>query len=167
MIIRRATLNDVDAIMALVKQVVPLMHAAGNFQWSNDYPNPQVFENDIALNQLWVAEDDGQIAGVTAITTEQYPEYTQVGWNINELAIVTHRLAVSPLHQGKGVAAKLLEEAQHEANRRNIPLLRIDTNSMNKAMQGLSLKQGYEFAGEINLEFRPGLAFYCYEKRLA
>jgi hypothetical protein len=96
MLLRLATLTDIPQIMQLITDVVPIMNAAGNFQWDSTYPNPQVFENDITLNQLWVAEIDGHIAGITAITTDQEPEYAEVGWDIGQTAIVTHRLAVSP-----------------------------------------------------------------------
>ena len=163
---RRAVLNDIPQIMHLIAGVVPVMIAAGNFQWDNTYPNALVFENDIKLNQLWVTEEDAAIAGVAAITTDQDAEYADVGWDITEEAIVTHRLAVSILHQGKGVAATLLLKAEQEAIERGIDTLRIDTNSANIATQTLLPKLGYVFAGEISLAFRPGLRFYCYEKRL-
>ncbi|MCQ6958795.1 GNAT family N-acetyltransferase [Mucilaginibacter aquariorum] len=164
--IRLATLKDIPQIMDLIADVVPLMIASGNLQWDDKYPNPQVFENDIALNQLWVAEIDGAIAGITAITTEQYPEYAQVGLDVNEEAIVTHRLAVSPHFRGKGIAAALLMQAEYEAIERGIETLRVDTNTKNEATQKLFPKLGYRFLGEMGLEFRPGLRFYCYEKRL-
>ena len=166
MIIRRATLNDIQGIMLLIAEVVPAMNAAGNFQWDATYPNAGVFEVDISLNQLWVADADGDIAGVAAITTDQDPEYAEVGWDLNETAIVTHRLAVSARYRGQGIAAKLLEQAEQEAINRGIKTLRIDTNSENSATQQLFPKLGYRFAGEIGLGFRPNLRFYCYEKRL-
>jgi len=142
------------------------MRATGNLQWDARYPNPEVFENDIELSQLWVACVDDDIAGVTAITTDQAPEYATIGWDINETAIVTHRLVVSPQYRGKGVAEKLLLKAETVAISRGIKLLRIDTNSQNEVAKKLFLKSGYVFAGEIGLAFRPGLGFYCYEKRL-
>ena len=166
MTIRLATLTDIPAIMQLIAEVVPAMNALGNFQWDSTYPNVKVFENDIALNQLWVAEVDGAIVGIAAITTDQEPEYANVGWDINETAIVTHRLAVSEKHRGRGIAAALLMQAEQEAVNRNINLLRIDTNVSNKATQKLFPKLGYHFAGEIGLGFRPNLRFYCYEKRI-
>jgi hypothetical protein len=55
--------------MRLISQVVPLMHVEGNYQWDSHYPNEWVFESDIAHGQLWVAELDGNLAGVAAITT--------------------------------------------------------------------------------------------------
>jgi len=167
MLIRPALINDIPPIMQLIAEVVPAMNAAGNFQWDSAYPNIEVFEKDIALKQLWIAYIDGEIGGVSAITTDQEPEYAHIGWDITETAIVTHRLAVSPKHQGKGLAAALLLQAEEEAKNRGINILRIDTNSANLATQRLFPKLGYLFAGEIGLGFRAGLRFYCYEKRLS
>jgi ribosomal protein S18 acetylase RimI-like enzyme len=166
MIIRPAIKSDVPEIMALINEVVPALNAAGNFQWDQSYPNTTVFEDDIERNQLWVAVADNEITGFAAITTDQEPEYADAGWDINEVAVVTHRLAVSPKHRGKGIAAALLAQAEKEAIKRNIQLLRIDTNVVNEAAKRLFPKLGYQFAGEIGLGFRPNLRFYCYQKKL-
>lgn len=166
MTIRLAHSTDIVPIMQLVRVLVPVMQANGNFQWNETYPNSEVFAEDIKQNQLWVAESDGTIAGVAAITTEQYPEYAQVGLDLSETAIVVHRLAVNPNAQGKGIAAALLQQAEQESIKRSINLLRIDTNKENSAAQNLFLKAGYEFKGEMTLEFRPGQKFVCFEKRL-
>ena len=72
----------------------------------------------------------------------------------------THRLAVAPAAQGRGVAAALLRQAEHEANQLGLRTLRLDTNSENAATQRLFPKLGYRFAGEIRLAFRPGLRFF-------
>ena len=165
--VRQATLRDVDSVMALVRRVVPLMRASGNLQWDDHYPNAGIFERDIELDQLWLAEIDGQIAGVAAITSDQEPEYANVGWDIHETAIVVHRLAVDPGFQGKGVAVALMEQAEAVARERGIVALRVDTNTQNQVTQRLFPKLGYELAGEISLSFRAGLRFLCYEKRLA
>jgi len=167
MIIRLAETADIPAIMSVINTVVPAMNAAGNYQWDYTYPNPQVFEKDIKLKQLWLALIDNNIAGVAAITTDQDPEYAEVGWDIEETAIVVHRLAVNTGYQGKGVAKALMQKAEEIAIERGIDVLRIDTNSENAATQALFPKLGYQFAGEIGLDFRPGLRFYCYEKRIS
>ncbi|WP_263358014.1 GNAT family N-acetyltransferase [Acidicapsa ligni] len=164
--VRLGTLEDVDAVMALVRRVVPLMRASGNLQWDDVYPNTEVFERDVDLGQLWVAEIDGQIGGIAAITTDQEPEYANVGWDLSETAIVVHRLAVDPDFQGKGIAAALMMQAEAVAQQRGIALLRVDTNTQNVATQRLFPKLGYVLVGEIELSFRPGLLFRCYEKRL-
>jgi ribosomal protein S18 acetylase RimI-like enzyme len=153
-------------LMELLQQVVPLMRATGNLQWDASYPNAGVFERDIKLEQLWVAEIDAVVVAVAALTTDQEPEYAQVGWDIEEAAVVVHRLAVSPQFRGAGLAAALMKKAEEVALQRGIPVLRVDTNTQNEATQRLFPKLGYVLAGEIGLGFRPGLRFFCYEKRL-
>ena len=164
--VRQGKVEDVPAVMELIRQVVPGMRAQGNFQWGSDYPNTAVFEGDVAKAQLWVAEVAGKLAGVAAITTDQEPEYAQVGWDLSELAVVVHRLAVDPTCQGKGVATALMLQAEAVARTRGISVLRVDTNTQNDATQGLFPRLGYSMAGEIELRIRPGLRFCCYEKRL-
>jgi ribosomal protein S18 acetylase RimI-like enzyme len=167
---RLAVHEDLPALMQLVRRVVPLMRSTGNLQWDENYPDESVFRRDIDLKQLWICEISGEIgteiAGVAALTMDQEPDYTQVGWNINEPAIVVHRLAVDPAFRGAGVASALMEKAEEIAVNLGISVLRVDTNTQNEATQRLFPKLGYQLAGEIGLEFRPGLRFFCYEKRL-
>ncbi len=164
--IRLATKDDLPSLMVLVRRVVPLMRATGNLQWDDTYPNEVVFQRDIDLNQLWVAVVADNIAGVAAVTMDQDPDYTQVGWNIEEPAIVVHRIAVDPAFRGQGAAGALMQKAEEVAIERGITVLRVDTNTRNEATQRLFPKLGYVLAGEISLEYRPGLRFLCYEKRL-
>src|ERR1700679_3570425 len=104
--IRLATQDDLPGLMALVRRVVPLMLAAGNRQWDEGYPNESVFEGDIALGQLWVAEVESNIAGVAALTMDQEPEYAQAEWDMDANALVVHRLAGDPaLRGGRGGSA--------------------------------------------------------------
>ncbi len=164
--IRRATLADLPAVLALVQAVVPLMNAAGNMQWTSEYPNEAAFRRDIERQHLWVAERLGALDGIAALTQDQDPEYADADWDATEPALVVHRLAVAPAAQGRGVAGTLLAQAEHEARALGLRTLRVDTNSENAATQRLFPKLGYRFAGEIKLAFRPGLRFFCYEKRL-
>ena len=165
--LRQATFSDIPAVIRLVRAVVPLMRAQGNLQWDDAYPNPEVFARDVANGQLWLAEIEDTLAGVAAITTDQDPDYAQVGWEITVPAIVVHRLAVNPATQGQGVAVALMQQAETLAIRQGIPRLRVDTNTANQATQKLFPKLGYQLAGEITLRFRPGLRFLCYEKQLS
>ena len=164
--IRLATRQDLTALMTLVRRVVPLMRSTGNLQWDENYPNEAVFERDIDLRQLWIAEIGPDIAGIAAISMDQEPDYAQVGWDISEPAMVVHRLAVDPAFRGAGVASSLMQTAERIAVKRAISVVRVDTNTQNAATQRLFPKLGYQLAGEINLQFRPGLRFFCYEKRL-
>jgi ribosomal protein S18 acetylase RimI-like enzyme len=164
--IRLAAPEDLAALMALLRRVVPLMLATGNLQWDENYPDEAVFRRDIDLKQLWIAEIGADIAGLAAITMDQEPDYAQVGWDIDEPAIVVHRLAVDPGFRSAGVAVALMRKAEEVAIERGLSVLRVDTNTQNEATQRLFPKLGYQLAGEISLQLRPGLRFFCYEKRL-
>ena len=164
--IRLATDEDLGASMALLRRAVPLMRSAGNLQWDENYPNEAVLQRDIDLKQLWIAEIGLDIAGFAAVTMDQEPDYAQVGWDIHEPAIVVHRLAVDPAFRGAGVASSLMQKAELIAVERAIFVVRVDTNTQNEATQRLFPKLGYQLAGEISLQLRPGLRFFCYEKRL-
>ena len=165
--IRLATQDDLATLMALLRRVVPLMLAAGNHQWDVNYPNESVFEQDVALAQLWVAEIEGGIAGVAALTVDQEPEYAQADWDMSAKALVVHRLAVDPAFRGAGVASALMKKAEEIAFERKFSVVRVDTNTENTATQRLFPKLGYRLAGEIGLSMRPGLRFLCYEKMIA
>ena len=77
--LRLATLEDIAGIMHFICALIPTLHAGGNLQWDDKYPNPQVFTEDIAAAQLWVMSTDDAIAGVIAVTTEQYPNTFRPG----------------------------------------------------------------------------------------
>ena len=166
LLVRPAIPADLPALGNLLKRVVPLMNQTGNFQWDDQYPNETVFSQDVAKGQLWVAEIGNQIAGVAALTEDQEPEYAQVGFDLSQRAVVTHRLAVDPAFRGQGVAMALLAKSEQLALERGIHFLRIDTNSENQLTQTLFPKAGYTYAGEITLSFRPRLRFLAYEKKL-
>src|SRR5260370_19826538 len=164
--IRIGTSKDRAALMGLMRRVVPFMRAAGNLQWDETLSYETFFQRDIDLGQLWVADAEAGIAGLAAITMDQEPDYAQVGWDINEPAVVVHRLAVDPAFRGAGIAGALMQKAEEVAAERGITVLRVDTNTQNAATQWLFPKLGYQLAGEIGLQFIPGLRFFCYEKRL-
>ena len=154
--------------MALMRRVVPLMHVAGNRQWTASYPSEATFTRDIERGELWIAETDGGIlAGAAAINTDQQPEYADAGLDIGETAIVVHRLAVDPDSREAGVATALMRKAEEIARERGIAILRLDTNTQNFAAQRLFVRLAYIFAGEVSFAGRTGLRFLCYEKRLA
>jgi ribosomal protein S18 acetylase RimI-like enzyme len=164
--IRLAMRADVATVIELLRRVVPSMRAAGNLQWDEHYPTAAVFEHDVEQRQLWVAEVDGALAGMVAVTTGPEPEYGHAGWAVEEAGVMVHRLAVSPEFRGAGIAAALMRKAEEVARERGIPAVRTDTSAENEVAQRLFLKLGYGKTGEIGLSFRPGLRVVCYEKRL-
>lgn len=166
--IRRANSSDLPAVMEIVSLVVPIMQAAGNFQWDETYPNEEKFSQDILNDDLWVAESsEGAVCGVAALTADQSPEYSDCGWDLTETAIVPHRMAVHPSIQRSGIAKAFMKKAEELAVEKGFKFVRIDTNKLNTAMQIMFSKLGYEYSGEISLlRAKPELRFLCYQKNI-
>jgi GNAT superfamily N-acetyltransferase len=167
--LRLADSRDLPYILDIVKTVVPIMQANGNPQWDESYPKAEHFHEDIRLGQLWVAVDDADVVvAVGALTTDQPDDYAAAGCDLSKSAIVPHRMAVSPSHQGCGIAHMLLHKSELLARERGIEFVRIDTNSCNEVMQRVISKAGFTFLKEITLADSPECGrFMCYEKRLS
>lgn len=165
MTLRLATVADLPVIMEMTRTVVGLLNAEGNFQWNETYPVEADFTKDINDGTLWVSLVDGAIAGYAALTTDQPDEYKNVGWDVTQLCIVPHRLAVSPNFRGKGIAQSLMSQAEQLVRDRGLKEVRVDTNSINAAMNGVFKKMGYQFAGTTGLSGKPDdMVFNCYNK---
>ena len=184
-ILRLARSEDIGRIIEIKEASVKIMHSEGNFQWGADYPTAVHFETDIVEGTLWVvvlldgnAEEDGAAgAGTTrtitevvvafgALTLDQPAEYADAGCDLSKECVVPHRLAVDPLRRGVGAAAALFKKAEDLSFDKGFDgLVRVDTNKVNKAMQGLLTKLGYEFLNEISLAGKPSdMRFVCFEK---
>ena len=67
--IRLATNNDLENIMKIIKEIKLEMQQLNNPQWSekDDYPNEEIFKDDIYYNTLYVLEEENTIKGLICI----------------------------------------------------------------------------------------------------
>lgn len=166
-VVRLGTTDDLEGIMKIVKAVVPLMQAEGNFQWDEVYPTEAAFAEDIGKGQCWVVVKDDIVLGVTALTEDQSPEYADCGWDLSIPSIVPHRMAVSPDARRQGVAGMMYAKAEDLARERGFTRVRVDTNKVNAPMNAAIRKAGFTYSGEINLSTKPkDMRFNTYEKIL-
>ncbi len=104
----------------------------------------------IAAGQVWVAESDGQVAGVLV-------QYEAVeGFYIDTVAVL-------PALQGRGIGRALLEYAELEALRRGYHSIYLCTNVKMTANQLLYPKIGYV---EYARKFDQGYDRIFYRKQL-
>lgn len=162
--VRKARLEELDGLWALVCRAVTDMNRLGNPQWGADYPTRAIYRGDLERGELYAALVDGVLAGVACINTDEAPEYGAVAWNTHPPALVIHRMAVDPQMQRRGVGRALFEFAEEEARRRGLTAMRIDTYSLNGRMQALIRSRGFIQVGEVHLR-RP-LPYPCFEKAL-
>ncbi|WP_369429970.1 GNAT family N-acetyltransferase [Clostridium tagluense] len=164
-IIRKAILEDLKDIMGIIKQTIVEMRSYNNSQWDENYPQEKDFINDIQKEHLFVIEREGKIAGFTCINKVEPVEYNELNWTLNEVAMVVHRMSVSPAYRRNGIGTELMKFTDELALKNNLRYLKTDTYSKNPNMNALFIRCGYKLVGEMSYlgKEKP---FCCYEKVL-
>lgn len=162
--IRKATYEDIDAILEVTKSCAKHMIEKNILQWNEHYPNALAFENDVKRNELYVLEKDKTVLGCIVISTYMDEEYIPIKWlTPSESNIYIHRLAINPAYQGKGYAQQLMNFAEKLAKDNNYKSIRLDTFSQNRRNQEFYEKRGYQRLGNIFFPKQSEHPFYCYE----
>jgi len=165
--IRKAKLADIPLVLELTKTCANHMINNAIFQWNDNYPNAQDFENDVNRNELYILEIDKKLIGCIVISTHMDEEYRPIKWlteNTNNIYI--HRLAVLPKLQGKGYAQKLMDFTENYAINNSYTSIRLDTFSLNDRNQKFYELRQYKRLGSIFFPKQSKAPFYCYEKVL-
>jgi ribosomal protein S18 acetylase RimI-like enzyme len=155
--IRKATVNDLNAILTIVEDARELSRALKSKQWlgEDNYPNAQTFNLDIAKGELYVYEINNLIAGFCATSFDPEPTYFKIyegKWISNDQPyLVFHRLAVKKQFYGKGIGVELLKFAEYIARKNSILSIRLDTAKENQPMRKLVDKLNYKYCGLIKL----------------
>lgn len=163
--IRKASLNDVNNIMDIIKSTVSEMKTYNNTQWDENYPQAIDFIEDVESGDLYVQDEDGQIKGFICVNYVEPIEYEDLSWESKDKAMVIHRMAVNPNYRQQGIATKLMNFAEKLALKNNVVYLKTDTYSINTKMNSLFKKCGFNLVGEMSFlgKEKP---FYCYDKLL-
>ena len=130
MIKRIANENDIAQIMEIVENAKSYMKENKINQWSENYPNEDVFLTDLKENRLYVAEIDGK-------------------WLIDGKYGVIHRIAVNPDYKSQNVAKNLLDFFENKLKELNYDSIRVDTHKDNKSMLRFIEKNGFQKCGIV------------------
>lgn len=149
MAIRKAILQDLDAIMAVYDIARAFMRKNGNTsQWINGYPSRELLTGDIAAGTCYVEEENGAIHGVFVCISGEDPTYGYIedgAWLNDRPYAAIHRVGsdgTTPGFLGRCVAYC----------RTLCPELRMDTHADNHVMQRATEKQGFQRCGRIYVE---------------
>ncbi len=161
---RLATPEDVDNVVALVRDCISHMRCHDIHQWDDLYPDRLTIEVD-ARGFAFIATSETGLVGYVALGASQDPEYAEVPWQFTAgPTVVIHRLMVSPAYQGRGLAKALMGLAESHALTSGYRTVRLDAFVGNPAALHLYERLGYREAGAIQL--RTG-EFRCFERELA
>jgi ribosomal protein S18 acetylase RimI-like enzyme len=159
-VVARASMDDLDAVCAIVARAIAVLDAQGIHQWDNHYPSRGVLAEDIASNQMHVARIGSAVAGFVTLNDEEPDEYRTLAWQYAEPALVVHRLTIDPPFQRLGLARRLMAFTQTQAAARGYGSIRLEAFVANRRACALYERLGYRTVGVI--EFRRG-PFCCYE----
>lgn len=166
--IEKATLKDLDEILKITQQALITMKKLGFHQWDENYPNIEIFTQDIEKNHLYICREKEQILGFICINELFSPqEYKDICFNpkFNDKTFYLHRLAINQDFKRQGIGFKLLNFCEEFAIKNNKLSLRADTSSKNFPMNSLFQKLNYQFCGEFNIK-NYNDKFFAYEKIL-
>ena len=143
--IRPAVLEDCPAIRKIYAAARAYMRTHGNpSQWGDTSPREELWQGDIRLGRLYVAEDAGQLYGVFALVPGEDPTYRKIegaGRDGSPYATL-HRVASDGTRHG--VLNQAVEFAKTQCSH-----LRIDTHKDNQIMQRAIAKNGFRYCGVI------------------
>ena len=111
MIKRIAKENDIAEIMEIVENAKIYMKENKINQWSENYPNEDVFLADLKENRLYVAEIKGKVVGMAVLVLDGDADYKNINgkWLSDGKYGVIHRIAVNPDYKSQNVAKNLLD----------------------------------------------------------
>lgn len=164
MILRKTTINDIARVMEIINQAKQYFKNNGIDQWQEGYPNEDSIKEDIAKEEAYVLENDGQILGTCMVTIQGEPTYDIIDgkWLFDEDYVCVHRIAVDNQYKGVGLASIILDQAI--AMYPNYHSVRMDTHQDNLSMQRFLTKYGFVYCGMITL--KSGALRRAYEKRI-
>ena len=159
--IRPARPNELSTIQTIYVAARRFMAANGNpHQWGEHYPSDDLLSQDMAAQQLYVEEMDGELSGAFVLALGDDPTYAYIedgAWLSDTAYGTIHRIA------SNGIAPGLFNRCVSFCESK-IPHLRVDTHHDNAVMQHLALKAGFQRCGIIYLA--NGSPRIAYEKLL-
>lgn len=159
---RRADINDLNAIIAVIQDAIITMEKNNIYQWDELYPTKDIIQKDIESGHLYIGMADKNIAVIFVLNQECDDEYRNGNWaHPDREYFVIHRLCVNPLYQNRGVAKRTMLFIEEQVTAMNIFALRLDVFSENPYAIKLYEDMGYSKTGHA--DWRKG-RFYLMEK---
>ncbi|MDQ6531666.1 GNAT family N-acetyltransferase [Flavobacterium sp. LHD-85] len=163
--LRKANLSETPQIWEILQDAIEQRRLDGSTQWQDGYPNELSVKNDIENGYGYVFTEDESILAYAAIIFDKEPAYENIEgkWLTDDDYTVVHRVAVSKLAKGKGIATKLFESIEGLSVENKIYSIKVDTNFDNTPMLRILDRLKYTYCGEV---YFRGSARKAFEKRL-
>jgi len=163
--LRKANFSEIPQIWEILQDAIEQRRLDGSTQWQDGYPNELSIKSDIENGYGYVFTEDESILAYAAIIFDKEPAYENIEgkWLTDGDYTVVHRVAVSKLAKGKGIATKLFQSIEGLSVENNIYSIKVDTNFDNTPMLKILDRLKYTYCGEV---YFRGSARKAFEKRL-
>lgn len=151
--LRKTKNEDIPKVLKIYNEGREALRKDGVDQWQTEGPSEESLRKDMAKDQSYVLEDNGEIVGTTANIIGVDPTYLEIDgrWLNEEDYLTIHRFAVTDKYKNKGYGQKMFYETEELAKLLGIKNIRVDTHKDNFKMNNLLLKLDYEYCGIIKL----------------
>ncbi len=149
---RRAETGDTAAAQQAYRQIIDHLAETVDFpHWhTENHPTPEEVASWVKAGEFYLAlDEDGAIAGVTALNHDAVDAYQNAAWAIEaqpEEVLVVHALGVVPEHLGKGVSRFLVDATLDVARAQDCMTVRLDTY-----VENIPARKLYERCGFTDL----------------
>jgi GNAT superfamily N-acetyltransferase len=138
--IRQATRQDTEKIADVLREAARWLQRSDKAMWRDDELVPSRFAADVNAGLFFIAECDGEVAGVVKFQledTEFWPDVPQ------SASAFVHRLAVRRQFAGSGVASALLSWAVERARSLRRDYLRLDCEASRPKLRAVYERFGF------------------------
>ena len=166
MLLRKATMQDLEAVCTLYMEVSTKMESEGLHQWHfGEYPSRAIIQEDIEREELYCVYGEHGVAMAVTISTRQAEPYDNINWLFGVRPGYFYRLAVQPAKQGQGYGTQMMEDVQSVLHLHGCDSMRCATYADNTLAIKLFARWGMRQSGRIVMHGRPKDSI-CFEKRL-
>lgn len=157
--IRQATADDTALVADILGEAVRWLEEVGKPLWRADEVSATAVAADVAAGQFFLAECDGEAAGVIKFQLEDPQHWPDLA---EPQAAYIHRLAVRRRYAGRGVSTALLQWALAHTAALGRRWLRLDCDAARPRLRAIYEQCGFRYHSDSHTG-RFLLARYDYD----
>lgn len=159
MIVREATDEDVDAVVALRIESEQWLHAAGVRQWIDRDRGIRVIRDRIAAGGTYLVVDDDEAVVSSLTLSEADPDFWTSA-DEPETALYLYKFMITERYRGSGLGDELLDWACVQAENQGKRWLRLDCWRENTGLQRYYLERGFAHVRTVVVAGRDSGALF-------
>lgn len=151
---RRATMDDLAAMLEIVAAGKAFLKQQGVNQWQMGDPSEAGLVRDIEGGNAWVLCQNGRVMATMGLLFTPDASYADIdgAWANDEPYASMHRVALRADARGTGLGKVLMENVVARVLSSGYTTIRVDTHHDNLPMQKFLLKNGFTRRGDIVLK---------------